>query len=102
MQTSVARRSWRSLGNGFARTVLPIVSRNLLIQTEEATAANCKDWPKRNWVWDMGGENTRVPLAVFPPPTDLCKAGGRFGAHNIHMKFPAVGRAYGCGRQLCS
>jgi hypothetical protein len=87
----VAHRSWQSLGNGFAHTLLPIPSRNLLIQTEEATAANCKDWPKRDWVWDIGNEANIIPLAAFPPPADfatLCKAGGRFGAHNIHMNRP--------------
>jgi hypothetical protein len=87
----VAHRSWQSLGNGFAHTVLPIPSRNLLVQTEEATAANCKDWPKRNWVWEMRDETAPIPLAAFPPPADfsaLCKAGGRFGAHNIHMNRP--------------
>jgi hypothetical protein len=88
----VAHRSWQSLGNGFAHTLLPIPSRNLLVQTEEATAANCKDWPKRDWVWDISDENNIIPLAAFPPPADfaaLCKAGGRFGAHNIDMNRPA-------------
>jgi hypothetical protein len=88
----VAHRSWQSIGNGFAHTLLPIPSRNLLIQSEEATAVNCKDWPKRNWVWDMSDEKHLIPLAVFPPPADfsaLCKAGGRFGAHNIDMNRPA-------------
>jgi hypothetical protein len=87
----VAHKSWQSLGNGFAHTLVPIPSRNLLIQTEEATAANCKDWPKRDWVWDISNEHNIIPLAPFPPPADLaalCKAGGRFGAHNIDMNRP--------------
>ena len=67
----VAHRSWQSIGNGFAHTLLPIPSRNLLIQTEEATAVNCKDWPKRDWVWDMSDEKHLIPLAVFPPPADF-------------------------------
>ncbi len=82
----VMHRSWQSVGNGFAHTLLAIPSRNLLIQTEEATGTNCKDWPKRDWVWDIGDETRPVPLAALPPPADkdaLCKAGGRFGAHNI-------------------
>ena len=87
----VTHRSWQSLGNGFAHTLVAIPSRNLMIQSEEATAANCKDWPKRDWVWDISDETNPVPLAVFPPPADfaaLCKAGGRFGAHNIDMNRP--------------
>ena len=87
----VAHRSWQSLGNGFAHTLVAIPSRNLLIQSEEATGVNCKDWPKRDWVWDISNENAPIPLAVLPPPADfaaLCKAGGRFGAHNINLNQP--------------
>jgi len=87
----ITHRSWQSAGNGFAHTVLPIVSRGIAIQTEEATEAKCKDWPKRNWVWDISDEQHPFPLAVFPPAYDqdaLCKAGGRFGAHNIDMNRP--------------
>jgi len=87
----VMHRSWQSLGNGFAHTLVAIPSRNLMIQSEEATGANCKDWPKRDWVWDISDEKSPIPLAVFPPPADssaLCKAGGRFGAHNINLNQP--------------
>lgn len=89
----ISHASWQSLGNGFAHTLLPIPSRHLMIQTEEATAAHCKDWPKRDWVWDINNVRHPVPLAAFPPPHDfqaLCKAGGRFGAHNIQMNRPAA------------
>jgi hypothetical protein len=40
----------------------------------------------------MSDEKNLFPLAAFPPPADfsqLCKAGGRFGAHNIDMNRPA-------------
>jgi hypothetical protein len=87
----VTHRSWQSLGNGFAHTVLPIVSHGLAIQTEEATESTCKDWPKRNWIWDISDERHPIPLSVLPPADDqaaLCKAGGRYGAHNIHMNRP--------------
>ncbi|HEY8287809.1 MAG TPA: hypothetical protein VIG49_00985 [Acetobacteraceae bacterium] len=87
----IAHRSWQSLGVGFAHTVLPIPSRNLAIQTEEAVQANCKDWPKRDWVWDISHETAPIVLSALPPPADfavLCKQGGRFGAHNIHQNRP--------------
>ena len=87
----VARRTWQGLDNGFAHTVLPLPDRGIAIQTEEATLDNCKDWPKRNWVWDLSDEKNPIPLAVFPPAPDqkaLCAAGGRFGAHNIDMNRP--------------
>ncbi len=87
----VARRSWQSQDVGFAHTVLPILSRGLAIQSEEAVEANCKDWPKRDWVWDISKETAPVVLSVMPPPADfdaLCKQGGRFGAHNIAQNRP--------------
>jgi hypothetical protein len=87
----VAHRSWQSQDVGFAHTVLPILSRGLAIQTEEAVEANCKDWPKRDWVWDISNEKAPVVLSVLPPPADfeaLCKQGGRFGAHNIAQNRP--------------
>ncbi len=88
----VLHRSWQSLGNGFAHTLVALPSRNLMIQSEEATDSNCKDWPKRDWVWDISNEKAPIPLAAMPPPADfaaLCKAGGRFGAHNINLNQPA-------------
>jgi hypothetical protein len=87
----VSHQSWQSLDVGFAHTVLPIISRGLAIQTEEATEPNCKDWPKRDWVWDISNEKRPVVLAAMPPPADfaaLCKEGGRFGAHNIAQNRP--------------
>jgi hypothetical protein len=77
--------------------VLPIPSRGLAIQTEEAVQAHCKDWPKRDWVWDISNEKAPVVLSVMPPPADfdaLCKQGGRFGAHNIHQNRPDTTAAH--------
>jgi hypothetical protein len=93
----VAHRSWQSQDVGFAHTVLPIPARGLAIQTEEAVEANCKDWPKRDWVWDISNEKAPVVLSVMPPPADfdaLCKQGGRFGAHNIHQNRPDATAAH--------
>jgi hypothetical protein len=88
---AIARRAWQSLDQGFAHTVLAIPSRRIAIQSEEVVGQNCADWPKRNWVWDISNERHPYPLAPFPPVPDqaaLCKAGGRFGAHNIDMNRP--------------
>lgn len=88
---AIVRRSWQSLDQGFAHTVLAIPSRKIAIQSEEAIGNNCADWPKRNWVWDIKDENHPFPLAPFPPVHDeaaLCRAGGRFGSHNIDMNRP--------------
>ncbi len=88
---AVVRRSWQSLDEGFAHTVVAIPSRQIAIQSEEAIGQNCADWPKRNWVWSIADERHPYPLAPFPPVYDqavLCRAGGRFGAHNIDMNRP--------------
>jgi hypothetical protein len=88
---AIAHRAWQSLDQGFAHTVLAIPSRHIAIQSEEAVGQNCADWPKRNWVWDIANERHPYPLTPFPPVHDqaaLCKAGGRFGAHNIDMNRP--------------
>jgi hypothetical protein len=93
----VSHRSWQSQDVGFAHTVLAIPSRHLAIQTEEAIGTNCKDWPKRDWVWDISNEKSPIALSVMPPPADfdaLCKAGGRFGAHNIHQNRPDATAAH--------
>ncbi|HJS87606.1 MAG TPA: hypothetical protein VJ779_19300, partial [Acetobacteraceae bacterium] len=90
---AIVRRSWQSLDNGFAHTVLALPERGIAIQTEEATLDHCADWPKRNWVWDIDDERHPFPLAPFPPVPDqeaLCHAGGRFGSHNIDMNRPAA------------
>ncbi|HZT88359.1 MAG TPA: hypothetical protein VFA12_10340 [Stellaceae bacterium] len=87
----VAHRSWQSLDQGFAHTVLAIASRHIAIQSEEAIGNKCSDWPKRNWVWDISNEADPFPLAPLPPAHNqaaLCSAGGRFGAHNIDMNRP--------------
>ena len=88
---AIMRRAWQSLDEGFAHTVLAIPARGIAIQSEEAIKFKCADWPKRNWVWDIRDERHPYPLAPFPPVPNqaaLCRAGGRFGSHNIDMNRP--------------
>ena len=87
----VSWRSWSEMGGAFAHTVIAIPSRKIAVQSEEAVADNCKDWPKRNFTWDIDDEKHPFLLAVFAPAAGqdaLCKAGGRFGAHNIDLNKP--------------
>jgi hypothetical protein len=75
----------------FTHTVLPLFSRNLLFTTEEATADNCGDDPKRMTVWDDSDEAKPRLLSVVPYAADsasLCKRGGRFGPHNVYENKP--------------
>jgi hypothetical protein len=84
----VSRISWQSLHQGFMHTVVPLLERGLLIASQESTKENCRDWPMRIAVIDVHDEARPYPLSTMPPPanfSDLCTAGGRFGAHNINL-----------------
>jgi hypothetical protein len=84
----VSRISWQSLNQGFIHTALPILDRNLLIASQESTKDECADWPMRISVVDIKNELRPFPLSTLPMPENfesLCKAGGRFGAHNINQ-----------------
>ena len=87
----VGRVSWYPPDTGFMHTALPLLDRNLMVASEEANQNGCADWPKRVWMVDIRDETRPKQGAVFPPPKnfdDLCKRGGRFGAHNIHVNRP--------------
>ena len=87
----VARRSWYPPDAGYTHTVVPLVDRGLLVAAEEAVRDACEDWPKRVWLLDATPETRPEPLVPLPPPANfdaLCKSGGRFGAHNIHVNRP--------------
>jgi hypothetical protein len=89
----VARHSWYPPEVGYTHTTLPLFGTNLLVAAEEAVRDRCEDWPKRIWMVDIDDEKNPRPLAPFPPPSDredLCRAGGRFGAHNIHVNRPGA------------
>jgi len=84
----VSRISWQSLHQGFMHTVVPILDRGLLVASQESTREGCKDWPKRVTLIDVEDETRPYPLSFLPPPAnfaELCKGGGRFGAHNINL-----------------
>src|SRR4029078_411270 len=87
----VARKSWYPPDTVFTHPVLPILDRNLIVASEEATQEKCADWPKRIWTVDIRDEGKPSPIVAFPSPKhfdDLCKRGGRFGAHNIPLNRP--------------
>jgi hypothetical protein len=78
---------------GFTHTVLPLLSRGLMIVSDEAVRDGGEDWPKLVWVVDVREETNPVPVATCPlPPLDEFKGrGGRYGAHNLHENRPAPG-----------
>lgn len=84
----VSRISWQSLNQGFMHTVLPILDRGLLVASQESTKDECADWPMRISIIDIQNETRPFPVSTLPIPENisaLCKAGGRFGAHNINQ-----------------
>lgn len=92
----VSRLSWQSLNEGFMHTVVPILDRGLLVASQESTKEGCQDWPMRIHLIDVKDETRPYPLATLPRPAnfeELCKGGGRFGAHNINLNhMPQVSR----------
>jgi len=75
---------------GFAHTVLPLFSKDILIVTDESVKDDAMDWPKLAWVVDARKEDNMVPIATLPMPPldDFRNRGGRFGAHNLHENRP--------------
>jgi hypothetical protein len=87
----VGRVAWYPPDTGFMHTALPLLDRKLIVASEEANQNACADWPKRISLVDIADEKKPKQGAVFPAPSnfdDLCKRGGRFGAHNIHVNRP--------------
>jgi hypothetical protein len=76
--------------NGFCHTVLPLLSRDLLIVADECTQDGGVDWPKLVRVVDAKLESNLQPISTFPmPPIETFgKRGGRYGAHNLHENLP--------------
>jgi len=76
--------------NGFSHTALPLLSRDLLICTDECIRNGGEDWPKPTWVVDARLESNLVPIATFPIPSveEYGRRGGRYGSHNLHENQP--------------
>lgn len=75
---------------GFTHTVLPLMSRDLLIVSDECVLDAGADWPKLTWVMDAREETNPVPVSTLPmPPLETYRhKGGRFGSHNLHENRP--------------
>ena len=75
---------------GFTHTVLPLLSRDLLVVTDECVRDDGEDWPKLGWIVDARMEGNLVPIATLPVPPieEHAHRGGRYGAHNMHENRP--------------
>lgn len=76
--------------NGFCHTAMPLLSRELLIVSDECVQDLGADWPKLVRVVDARVETNLQPISTFPlPPVEqFGKRGGRYGAHNLHENLP--------------
>ncbi len=76
--------------NGFCHTVLPLLSRDLLIVADECVRDSGADWPKLVRVVDARVETNLQPVAILPmPPYEtFAQRGGRYGSHNLHENLP--------------
>jgi hypothetical protein len=76
---------------GFTHTVMPLRGGRFLAVTHEAVDDLCADFPKRITFFDARDPARLRQVSEAPLPAntaDLCEAGGRFGAHNIHENYP--------------
>jgi hypothetical protein len=75
----------------WTHTFQPLFGRGLALASDEDVRDNCADAPKLVWLMDIRAETHPMVIGTAPlHPTDgeLCRKGGRFGAHNLHPNFP--------------
>ncbi|HZS02283.1 MAG TPA: hypothetical protein VFE37_26440 [Chloroflexota bacterium] len=79
---------------GYAHTATPLPDRKLLVLTEESVMPAGSDAPKLIRLVDISDETQPCFRAALPDPAnrdELCRRGGRFGAHNVHEIMPLPG-----------
>jgi hypothetical protein len=79
---------------GYAHTATPLPDRDLLVLTEESLMPAGSDAPKLIRLVDVSDETRPRFRSALPDPTnrdELCRRGGRFGAHNVHEIMPLPG-----------
>ena len=79
---------------GWAHTATPLPSRDLLAVSEESVMPGGADAPKLVRLVDVADETRPRFRSTMPPPAnrdELCRRGGRFGAHNVHEIMPLPG-----------
>lgn len=87
----ISHLAWEPSESGHTHTCLPLPERNLLVITEEATAAECQETRRRMRMVDIRDETKPRVIGLFPEPQgDFCKRGLRFGPHNVHENRPGT------------
>jgi len=81
----------------WTHTFQPLFRRGLATVSDEAVREKCADAPKLIWLVDIRDETNPQIVGTAPAPrnvADLCRRGGRFGAHNLHPNFPGPTSAH--------
>ncbi len=90
--TVVSHLNWDE--GGETHTCLPLLSRNVVVVTDEATADGCEGPPHMVRVVDISDERSPEVIAICPQPEgDFCDRGLRFGAHCLHENRPGSYRS---------
>ncbi len=87
----LSERSWVQEvgGRTHTHTGLPLLSRNLVVVTDESLEDNCREAKKTVRVFDIRDDRNPRQVGTFPEPQgDFCERGGRFGPHNVHENRP--------------
>jgi hypothetical protein len=86
----VSRLDYHPPMSGFTHTVLPLLSKETLIVSDEAIQPEGRDWPKPVWVVDVRDETRPMITGTLPLPdvAEFAPRAGRFGAHNLHENHP--------------
>ncbi|MBZ5698461.1 MAG: hypothetical protein LAN18_07925 [Acidobacteriia bacterium] len=75
----------------WTHTFQPLPGEQYALVSDEDVQDNCKDAPKLVWLLDIRAETNPMVIDTAPlhaTDGELCKRGGRFGAHNLHPNFP--------------
>ena len=77
---------------GFTHTVLPLLSRDLLVVSQEAVREGGEDYPKLVWLMDNRLETNPVIISTLPmtDTSDYFNRPGRYGAHNVYENVPGA------------
>ena len=87
----ITHTKWKPGEGGSTHTAMPLPKRNLLVVTDESTADDCKEEPRRVRLFDISDEKKPRLVSMFPEPRgNFCERGGRFGPHNVHENRPGA------------
>ncbi|HEY4606794.1 MAG TPA: hypothetical protein VIH55_04020 [Acidimicrobiia bacterium] len=84
---TLTRLGWEE--GGHTHTCLPLLGRDLVVVTDEATTEGCDGDRHMVRVVDISDESAPFVRSICPVPEgDFCERGLRFGSHSLHENRP--------------